>query len=119
MRAEQLLEQDDARELVRQRHPPEREQFVGALELHAERATDHEAHVPAGLAIPFLVTAVAFTRATTAFRWMRDRYLIITAVSGLVLIAMGYLLLTGQLTDLNIEAQRLLNEIGLGDLYNL
>lgn len=73
----------------------------------------------AGLAIPFLLTAVAFTRATTAFRWMRDRYLIITAVSGLVLIGMGYLLLTGQLTDLNIEAQKLLNEIGLGDLYDL
>ena len=73
----------------------------------------------AGLAIPFLITAVAFTRATTAFRWMRDRYVVITAVSGVVLIAMGYLLLTGQLTDLNIEAQRLLNEIGLGDLYNL
>ncbi len=73
----------------------------------------------AGLAIPFLLCAIAFTRATTAFRWLRDRYLIITAVSGLVLIAMGYLLLTGELTDLNIEAQRLLNEIGLGDLYNL
>ena len=73
----------------------------------------------AGLAVPFLITAIAFTRATTAFRWMRDRYRIITAVSGLVLIGMGYLLLTGQLTDLNIEAQKLLNEIGLGDLYNL
>ena len=73
----------------------------------------------AGLAIPFLLTAIAFTRATTAFRWMRDRYVIITDVSGLVLIGMGYLLLSGQLTDLNIEAQRLLNEIGLGDLYNL
>jgi cytochrome c-type biogenesis protein len=73
----------------------------------------------AGLAIPFLVCAVAFTRATTAFRWLRDRYLIITAVSGLVLMAMGFLLLTGQLTDLNIEAQKLLNEIGLGDLYSL
>ena len=35
-----------------------------------------------GLAVPFLLTAVAFTRATTAFRWLRDRYLIITAVSG-------------------------------------
>jgi cytochrome c-type biogenesis protein len=73
----------------------------------------------AGLAIPFLLTAIAFTRMTTAFRWMRDRYLIITAVSGLVLIAMGYLLLTGQLTDLNIEAQKLLDRIGLGDLYSL
>lgn len=73
----------------------------------------------AGLAIPFLVTAVAFTRATAAFRWLRDRYVIITAVSGAILIAMGWLLLTGQLTDLNIEAQRFLQKIGLDDLYNL
>jgi len=73
----------------------------------------------AGLAVPFLLTAITFTRATTAFRWMRDRYVLINAVSGVILIAMGFLLLTGQLTDLNIEAQRLLNEIGLGDLYSL
>ena len=36
----------------------------------------------AGLAVPFLLTAVAFTRATAAFRWLRDRYLIITAAVG-------------------------------------
>jgi cytochrome c-type biogenesis protein len=73
----------------------------------------------AGLAVPFLLTAVAFTRATTAFRWMRDRYVLINAVSGVILIAMGFLLLTGQLTDLNVEAQRFLNRIGLDDLYSL
>ena len=27
-----------------------------------------------GLAVPFLLTAVAFDRATTAFRWIRDHY---------------------------------------------
>ncbi len=67
----------------------------------------------AGLAVPFLITAVAFTRATTAFRWLRDRYLIITAVSGAVLIAMGVLLFTGELTRLNIEAQEALDSLGL------
>ena len=60
----------------------------------------------AGLAFPFMLSAVAFTRATTAFRWLRDRYTIITAVSGVVLIVMGYLLLTDQLTDLNNERAR-------------
>ena len=35
-----------------------------------------------GLAVPFLLTAVAFTRMTTAFRWLRNHYLIITALSG-------------------------------------
>jgi cytochrome c-type biogenesis protein len=66
-----------------------------------------------GLAVPFLLTAVAFTRATAAFRWLRDHYLIITAVSGVVLITMGVLLFTGELTQLNIEAQQALDSVGL------
>jgi cytochrome c-type biogenesis protein len=66
-----------------------------------------------GLAVPFLVTALFFTRATSAFRWLRDRYLIVTAVSGAVLIAMGVLLFTGELTQLNIKAQEALDSIGL------
>ena len=66
-----------------------------------------------GLAVPFLLTAVAFTRATSAFRWLRDRYLIITAISGVVLITMGVLLFTGELTQLNIEAQQALDSVGL------
>ena len=67
----------------------------------------------AGLAVPFLITAGAFTRATAASRWLRDRYLIITAVSGVVLIAMGVLLFTGELATLNIKAQNALNDLGL------
>jgi cytochrome c-type biogenesis protein len=67
----------------------------------------------AGLAVPFLLTAVAFTRATGAFRWLRDRYLIVTAVSGAVLIAMGVLLFTGELKELNIRAQEWLDSLGL------
>jgi len=67
----------------------------------------------AGLAVPFLLTAVAFTRATTAFRWLRDRYLIITALSGAVLIAMGLLLITGELTELNLKAQQARDGLGL------
>jgi cytochrome c-type biogenesis protein len=63
--------------------------------------------------VPFLLTAVAFSRATAAFRWLRDRYLIITAVSGVVLITMGILLFTGELTQLNIEAQQALDSVGL------
>ena len=67
----------------------------------------------AGLAVPFLLTAVAFTRATAAFRWLRDRYLIITGLSGAVLIAMGILLFTGELTTLNLKAQDALDGLGL------
>jgi cytochrome c-type biogenesis protein len=66
-----------------------------------------------GLSVPFLLTALAFTRAWGAFRWLRDRYLVITAASGLVLITMGWLLLTGELTRLNTEAQQALDSLGL------
>jgi cytochrome c-type biogenesis protein len=67
----------------------------------------------AGLAVPFLLTAIAFTRMTSAFRWLRDRYLIVTAVSGVILITMGVLLFTGELQRLNIEAQEALDSLGL------
>jgi len=72
-----------------------------------------------GLAVPFLLTAVAFDRATTAFRWIRNHYLVVTAASGLVLIVMGTLILTGELTRLNVEAQRMLDDAGLGVLYKI
>jgi cytochrome c-type biogenesis protein len=73
----------------------------------------------AGLAVPFLLTAVAFERATSAFRWIRDRYLVVTAVSGAVLIVMGVLILSGELTRLNSEAQSLLQDLGLDWLYRV
>ena len=73
----------------------------------------------AGLAVPFLLTAVAFTRMTAAFRWLRRRYLVITAISGLVLIGMGVLLLTGELTRLNLEAQDALDSLGLNVFKDL
>jgi cytochrome c-type biogenesis protein len=73
----------------------------------------------AGLAVPFLLTAVAFTRMTAAFRWLRSRYLIITAVSGLVLVAMGILLLSGELTRLNLEAQSALDSLHINVFKDL
>jgi cytochrome c-type biogenesis protein len=73
----------------------------------------------AGLAIPFLLTAVAFDRATTAFRWIRTHYMLVTAVSGAVLVLMGVLMLTGELTRLNIQAQAWLNDLGLDFLYRV
>ena len=73
----------------------------------------------AGLAVPFMLTAVAFTRATEAFGWLRDRWTIVTAISGIVLIGMGTLLLTGELTRLNGEAQQALDSIGLNVFKDL
>jgi cytochrome c-type biogenesis protein len=73
----------------------------------------------AGLAVPFLLTAVAFTRMTAAFRFLRNHYLVITALSGLVLIAMGVLLLTGELTTLNLKAQDALDSLHLNIFRSL
>jgi cytochrome c-type biogenesis protein len=70
-----------------------------------------------GLAVPFLLTALAFDRMTSAFRWIREHYVLVTAVSGCVLILMGVLMLSGELTRLNVEAQNLLQKLGLDFLY--
>src|SRR5512146_2529880 len=71
----------------------------------------------AGLALPFVLTAVAFSRMTTAFAVVKRHYQAIVATGGVILIAMGILIWTGELTQLNIEAQRLLSESGL-DFWN-
>jgi cytochrome c-type biogenesis protein len=67
----------------------------------------------AGLAIPFLLTAIAFSRMTTAFAVVKRHYQAIVATGGLILIAMGVLIWTGQLFQLNIEAQNWLSSVGL------
>jgi cytochrome c-type biogenesis protein len=71
----------------------------------------------AGLAIPFLLTAVAFSRMTTAFAAVRRHYQAIVAVGGVILIVMGVLIWTGEVTRLNAELQSWTSEIGL-DLWN-
>ena len=54
-----------------------------------------------GMAVPFLLSAIAFTQVTRIFRFFRDHYGVITAVGGAILIAMGVLLYTNELTELN------------------
>ncbi|MGH2922694.1 MAG: cytochrome c biogenesis CcdA family protein [Solirubrobacterales bacterium] len=67
----------------------------------------------AGLAIPFVLTALAFTRMTTAFTVLKRHYAAIMAVGGVILIAMGVLLWTNELTRLNAEIQAFLDDHGL------
>lgn len=67
----------------------------------------------AGLAIPFLLTALAFDRMTTAFDAVKRHYPTIIGVGGVILIVMGVLVFTGELFQLNIEAQKLLDSVGL------
>lgn len=71
----------------------------------------------AGLAIPFLLTAVAFSQMTTAFAVVKRHYQAIVAVGGLILIAMGVLIWTGELSQLNIRVVNWMEETGL-DFYN-
>jgi cytochrome c-type biogenesis protein len=71
----------------------------------------------AGLAIPFLLTAIAFSRMTTAFAVVKRHYQAIVATGGVILIGMGVLIWTGQLFQLNIDAQNWLTSLGL-DFWN-
>jgi cytochrome c-type biogenesis protein len=97
---------------------------LGAI-LTAASLTDSASHgalllavYSAGLAIPFLLTAIAFSRMTTAFAVVKRHYQLIVATGGLILIAMGILIWTGQLTQLNAEAQSWLSSLGL-DFWNV
>jgi len=96
---------------------------LGAI-LSAAALTDSAGHgafllavYSAGLAIPFLLTALAFSRMTTAFAVVKRHYQAIVAVGGAILIAMGILILNGDFTQLNIEAERWLSNLGL-DFWN-
>jgi cytochrome c-type biogenesis protein len=71
----------------------------------------------AGLAIPFLLTSLAFGSMTSAFGVVKRHYGAVIAVGGVVLVAMGALIWTGELFRLNVEAQSLLNNLGL-DVWN-
>jgi cytochrome c-type biogenesis protein len=66
-----------------------------------------------GLAVPFILSALAFSSVSGFFRFFRDHYSAITVVSGVILIAMGVLLYTNELTRLNGEALSLMNDLGI------
>ena len=66
-----------------------------------------------GLAVPFILSALAFTTFSGVFKFFRDHYAAITVVSGVILIAMGVLLFTNELTTLNAEALRVMDDLDL------
>jgi cytochrome c-type biogenesis protein len=86
---------------------------AAALSESAGRGAFLLAAYAAGLAIPFLLTAVAFTRMTTAFAAIKRHYAELMATGGVVLVAMGVLIWTGEIVQLNIEAQQALDSLGL------
>ena len=56
---------------------------------------------------------------TTVFTVVKRHYAAIVATGGAILIVMGILIWTGELTQLNIEAQKLLDSVGLDFLYGI
>jgi cytochrome c-type biogenesis protein len=62
-----------------------------------------------GLAVPFLLCALAMASMTRFFRFFRDHFRVITFVGGVILIVMGVMLYTNDLTRLNTWA----NDLGL------
>lgn len=66
-----------------------------------------------GLAIPFLVTGLAFGRLTTVYARARRRLWVVHLIGGAVLVAFGVLLVTGQLGWLSSQVSDLLNHLGL------
>ncbi len=70
----------------------------------------------AGLAVPFLITGMAFGTATAAFAVIKRHYPVVIGVGGGVLIAMGVLIWTGEFTTLNITVSNWLQSLGLPNL---
>jgi len=67
----------------------------------------------AGLAIPFLLIALAFERMTNALAVVKRHFPLIIAAGGVVMIVLGVLILTGEFTVLNARANELTGSLGL------
>lgn len=67
----------------------------------------------AGLAIPFLLTALLFERAQRGLAFFRRHHRTVQLASGALLVAVGVLVLTGQMFQINLQAQELLSRLGL------
>ncbi len=69
-----------------------------------------------GLGAAFVLSGVAFTHAMGAFRWIRDRYLLLQIVGGSTLVALGLLLFFDRSYWLNVVVNRVLEKVGLDQI---
>ena len=95
---------------------------LGAI-LTASAASNSAAHGAfllaiycAGLAVPFLLTGLAFGTMTSLFSVVRRHYAVVIGAGGVVLIGMGLLIWTGEFTQLNTTVNHWLQTLGLPDL---
>ncbi|MGH8892020.1 MAG: cytochrome c biogenesis CcdA family protein [Actinomycetes bacterium] len=58
-----------------------------------------------GLGMPFVVTALAFSRAMTAFGWVKRHHVWVMRAGGAMLVAIGILLVTGAWNEITIALQ--------------
>jgi cytochrome c-type biogenesis protein len=63
--------------------------------------------------VPFILSALAFSTFSGVFKFFRNHYSAITLVSGVILIFMGVLLYTNELTRLNAEALSLMDDLNV------
>ena len=66
-----------------------------------------------GLAVPFVLAGLLFTRAMGAFRWLRDHYRLIQVGGGAVMVALGLLLFFGKFWVLRVYLNRVLEWLGI------
>jgi cytochrome c-type biogenesis protein len=59
-----------------------------------------------GLGIPFLLAAAFFDRFLVSAKWFREHLPLIKKISGILLVIMGLLILTGRFSALNIALQK-------------
>jgi cytochrome c-type biogenesis protein len=69
-----------------------------------------------GLAFAFLLAGIAFARAMSTFRWLRDRFVLVRAAGGVILITLGLLLFFHRDWWLRVAANRILEALGLGEI---
>lgn len=70
----------------------------------------------AGLAVPFLITGLAFGTATSALAVVKRHYPIVIGAGGAILIGMGVLIWTGEFTQLNVTVSHWLQTLHLPNL---
>ena len=66
-----------------------------------------------GLAVPFVLAAALFTRAMSAFRWLRDHYRVIQVTGGAIMVALGLLLFFERFYVLRVYLNRFLEWLGV------
>jgi cytochrome c-type biogenesis protein len=80
-------------------------QTLAYTEASAARGAFLTAAYCAGLGIPFVLTGLAFRRALGAFAVVKRHYALVMRIGGLLLVAVGLLLVSGLWEDLMVEVR--------------